>query len=189
MAHHPTCRLAIRYESGFTLVDILMVIAVGSILAGLSVMGFAQASSSLRAKNGVTQVLWQLRLAREYAMNQRRTMQVQLVAPNEIRIVRQEIPTGTTTLNQYFLEGNVQYVQFAGVPDTPDGFGSATPVDFGGQAPAFNAEGHLVDGTGATLSGTIFLGNPGNALTQRAVTVFGGTGRIRVVCRPVCKSA
>ncbi len=172
-------------EAGFTLIELLMVLAIGGTLAAISVMGFAQAATSIRGDNGMVQVMSQLRMARALAINQRRAMEVQFLAPNEIRIVRQDIPAGTTLLNQYFLEGTVQFTQFSGVPDTPDGFGNSSAVDFGGANDfGFLGDGMLVDlsnpaVSGTPISGTVFLGIPNQPGTARAVTVFGGTGRVR----------
>ena len=80
-------------EAGFTLIELLMVVAIGGTLAAISVIGFAQAATSIRGDNGMVQVMSQLRMARDLAINQRRAMEVQFLAPNEIRVVRQEIPT------------------------------------------------------------------------------------------------
>ncbi len=172
-------------ETGFSLIELLMVVAIGGTLAGISIMGFAQAATSMRGDNGMVQVMSQLRMARDLAINQRRVMEVQLLAPNEIRIIRQEIPSGTTMMNQFFLEGTVQFVQFSGVPDTPDGFGDNGPIDFGGANDfGFLGDGMLVDLSnpavaGTPISGTVFLGIPNQPGSARAVTVFGGTGRVR----------
>ena len=172
-------------EAGFTLVELLMVVAVGGTLAGISVMGFANAATSIRGNNGMVQVMSQLRLARDLAISQRRTIEVEFLAPNEIRINRQDIPAGTTLLNQFFLEGTVQFVQFTGVPDTPDGFGASDEIDFDGANDfGFLGDGMLVDLSnpavaGTPVSGTVFLGIPNQPASARAVTVFGGTGRVR----------
>ena len=174
-------------EAGFTLVELLMVVAVGGTLAGMSIMGFANAATSIRGDNGMIQVMSQLRMARDLAINQRRAMEVEFLAPNEIRIVRQDILAGTTLMNQFFLEGTVQFLQFSGVPDTPDGFGDSDAIDFGGnqnQQIGFVGDGMLVDLSnpavaGTPISGTVFLGVPNQSASARAVTVFGGTGRVR----------
>ena len=167
-------------EAGFTLVELLMVVAVGGTLGGISVMGFSNAATSIRGNNGMVQVMSQLRIARDLAISQRRSIQVQFLAPNEIRTTRQEIPAGTTLLNQYFLEGTVQFTQYAGVPDTPDGFGASSAVDLGGADNAFfTGDGMMVDGGGLPVSGSVFLGIPNQPASARAVTVFGGTGRVR----------
>ena len=174
-------------EAGFTLVELLMVVAVGGTLAGISIMGFANAATSIRGDNGMIQVMSQLRMARDLAINQRRAMEVEFLAPNEIRIVRQDILAGTTLMNQFFLEGTVQFLQFSGVPDTPDGFGDSDAIDFGGnqnQQIGSVGDGMLVDLSnpavaGTPISGTVFLGVPNQSASARAVTVFGGTGRVR----------
>ena len=174
-------------EAGFTLVELLMVVAVGGTLAGISIMGFANAATSIRGDNGMVQVMSQLRMARDLAINQRRAMEVEFLAPNEIRITRQDIPAGTTLMNQFFLEGTVQFLQFSGVSDTPDGFGDSDEIDFGGgptQQIGFLGDGMLVDLSnpavaGTPVSGTVFLGIPNQPGSARAVTVFGGTGRVR----------
>ena len=172
-------------EAGVSLIELLMVVAVGGTLAGISIMGFAQAATSMRGDNGMVQVMSQLRMARDLAINQRRTMEIEFLAPNEIRITRQEIPSGTTLMNQFFLEGTVQFVQFSGVPDTPDGFGNGSELDFDSvNDMGFLGDGMLVDlsnpaASGTPISGTVFLGIPNQPASARAVTVFGGTGRVR----------
>lgn len=165
--------------AGFTMMETLMVIAIGAILAGMTIISVDQALRNARGNNGLAGVMSQLRMARDTAVSQRRSVQVEFINPNEIRLTRMEIPGGTTLVNEFFLEGNVQYLQFGGVPDTPDGFGAASPVDFGGQPTTFTAEGMLVDPAGTPLSGSVFLGIANEPTSARAVTVFGGTGRVR----------
>ncbi|MEO2194863.1 MAG: hypothetical protein ABGY72_02070 [bacterium] len=75
-----------------------------------------------------------------------------------MRTTQLDIPSGTTLVNQFFLEGNLEFVRFDTVPDTPDRFGATAPVAFGNETPYFIVDGMLVDGAGATLSGTMFLG-------------------------------
>jgi len=45
---------------------------------------------------------------------------------------------------------------------------------------AFTTEGTFVDGAGDVLNGTLFLGEPGDQHSARAVTIFGPTGLLRV---------
>jgi hypothetical protein len=69
---------------------------------------------------------------------------------------------------------------FDGVPDTPDAFGSATAVDFGGKSPLiFQSDGTLADNLGSPVSGSVFIGQAGHPETARAVTLLGATGRVR----------
>ena len=44
----------------------------------------------------------------------------------------------------------------------------------------FQSDGELVDGaTFQPINGTVFLGFPGKNTSARAITVLGGTGRVR----------
>ena len=166
-------------DIGFTLVELIMVAAIGTILLTITSTSIGHVLERTRGDAALAGVLSQLRQARNLAINRRRTIQVDFVAPNEVRTTQLDIPSGTTLIRQFFLEGNVQFVQFATVPDTPEGFGASTAVDFGNQTPYFIVDGMLVDGAGAPLSGTVFLGLQNEPLSARAVTVFGGTGQVR----------
>ncbi len=166
-------------HSGFTLVELMVVAAIGTILLAITSISIGHVLESTRGDAALAGVLSQLRQARDLAITRRRTIQVDFVAPNEVRTTQLDIPSGTTLINQYFLEGNVQFIRFATVPDTPEGFGAATAVDFGNETPYFIVDGMLVDSSGAALSGTVFLGLQNEPLSARAVTVFGGTGQVR----------
>ena len=73
----------------------------------------------------------------------------------------------------------------SGVPDTPMGFGNKAAIYIGntGGGPAFmefTSTGQFTDQTGFnTLNGTVFIGVTGQTNTARAVTIMGGTGRVR----------
>jgi hypothetical protein len=43
----------------------------------------------------------------------------------------------------------------------------------------FRSTGSFTDSVYSPLNGTIFVGVPNQAFTARAVTIFGGTGRVR----------
>ena len=78
-------------------------------------------------------------------------------------------------------EGNVTYRLVPTVTtDTPDGFGNSTALAFGtATSYTFSTDGTLVDQSGNPLNGTIFLAVVNVAKSQRAVTIMGGTGRVR----------
>ena len=164
---------------GFTLVETLMVVAIGVILLAVTTVSVDHVVETTRGDSALYLVMSQLRQAHDLAINRRRSVQVEFIAPNQIRLTRFEIPSGTTLINDVFMEGHVQFLQFNGVPDTPDGFGNAAAVSFGGDNPVFIADGMSIDHHGAPLSGTVFLGIPNEPASTRAVTVFGGTGHVR----------
>ena len=154
---------------GFVMV--ILAIAVGFYPPAIATI---QGDADMRVQN------WQLKQARELAINQRRTVQLNFVAPNQIQVFRNEIPAGQTLVSQAVLEHNTQYWLFAGQPDTPDGFGRPTAISFSGAATVmFTADGMLTDAAGNPVNGSIFLGQPGRPLTSRALTVFGPTATIR----------
>jgi type II secretory pathway pseudopilin PulG len=169
----------LRSAAGFTLIETLLVVSFFSVMAGITIIAFSAAARQLRGDSNVRIVTWQLQVARELAMSQRRDVEVQFIAPNQIATFRHEIPNGTTLLSTVYLEGNVHYQLFSGVPDTPDAFGNVAPISFG---PAtrlqFTSEGTFVDQVGQPVSGSIFFGVSAQKETARAITVFGPTGRV-----------
>jgi prepilin-type N-terminal cleavage/methylation domain-containing protein len=173
-------RPTVRSAAGFTVTELMVVVAIMGITAAMAVFQAQVSMPSIRGDAGMRVVMAQLNTARELAISQRRNIQVNFVAPNEIQLVRQDIPNGTTVLSLVPFESNVQFLQFAGVPDTPDAFGSASAVDFGAATSMFfTSEGTFIDQSGVALNGTVFLGIPNESRSARAVTILGATGRVR----------
>ena len=142
---------------GFTVPELLMAIALFATLTAIGAVGFTTASQSIRGTSGMQQVITQLRTARDLAISQRRSIEVQFVDPGEIRTIRWEVPNGTTELGRLYLEGAVAFYRFAAVPDTPDGFGISGTVSFQGQTTRFMSDGRWVDGAGTPLSGYLWV--------------------------------
>lgn len=165
---------------GFTLIEMFAVLVVVSVISAIGFGSFGALKDIVQGDADMRLVEWQLKLARETAINQRRSVRVQFTNPNVISVIRNNIPNGTTTLSTIYFEHDAQYLQFNGMPDTPDGFGAAGPVDFGQAATVmFTADGMFTDANGTPVNGTVFIGQPGRPRTARAVTVFGATARIR----------
>ena len=167
-------------DAGFTVIELLGVLVLAGTVLAIGIGGFSTALDTVRGDASMNIVLWQLKLARETAINQRRSVQVTFTNPNYIEVDRREIPEGTTQVSTAVLEHQTQFLLFEGMPDTPDGFGRAAPIDFGEvDSISFNAEGQLVDEAGNIVNGSIFIGKPNAPMTARAVTVFGPTSNIR----------
>jgi prepilin-type N-terminal cleavage/methylation domain-containing protein len=167
-------------DAGFTVIELVVVMAISVTVLSLSLGGFSSALDTVRGDASMNKVQWQLKLAREIAINQRRSVEVRFTPPNFMAVVRRNIPNGETVMSTAVLEHMTNFVVFPAFPDTPDGFGNATAIDFGAaNAVMFTAEGQLVDETGALVNGTIFIGRIGSPMTARALTVFGPTSSIR----------
>ncbi len=170
-------------DAGFSLLELTIVLGLSVVVAGMAVLTTTGAVASARADGAVEAVLRELREARELAISERRNVEVAFVAPNQIQVRRRDVTgtveTGTTLLETVVLEGRSQFNLPAGTVDTPDGFGNDAAVDFGTATTLiFTSEGTFVDQTGDPLNGTVFLSDPQNILSLRAVTVFGPTALV-----------
>lgn len=173
-------RLFAPSERGFSLVETLVVASLAMILMGMAVVQIRTSRASMNADNAMRLVMGELTRARDMAVAQRRNIQVTFHGVNEMRATRIEIPTGTTMLRKTVMEGNIQFKLPSGTPDTTDAFGAAVALDFDGNGTyIFNSDGMLIDSTGNTINGTVFLAAPNDQFATRAVTILGSTGRVR----------
>jgi len=166
-------------QFGYSLLELLFVVALVGTLGGMAVMQMGAIRPVIQGDSAMRVVMGQLNLARERAIAHRRTVEVTFVGTNSVRLTQHDQPSGTTVLSTVPFEGRVQFGLVAGVPDTPDGFGNGTPLQFSSATLLFNTDGVLVDTLGAPVNGTVFLLIPNERLSFRAVTVLGSTGRVR----------
>src|ERR1700676_1921401 len=168
-------------QRGYSMIELLLVLGISGVVMGIAMFQIGAVQPSMKGDGAMRTIMAQLNTARELSITQRRQMQVNFIGTGQIQIVRQEIPAGTTALPTVAVEGGLQYGLIAGIVDTPDGFGlKSTGIAFGtATAYLFSSDGTLIDQNGNPLNGTIFLAIPGVARSFRAVTVMGGTGRIR----------
>jgi prepilin-type N-terminal cleavage/methylation domain-containing protein len=175
------CTRNLRSQSGFSMLEILVVVAIFGVLAAITAVQIGAVRPGLQGDAAMRVVMAQLNSARETAVAQRRLVEVSFYNGNSVRVTRHNFPAGTTTvLNDLPFEGGASYGLILGVGDTPDGFGNAQPISFGAAASIrFNTEGMLVDSGGIPVNGTVFVRIPEQPLSFRAVTVLGATGRVR----------
>ena len=189
-------------EQGFSLVEMVMVVALAFTVMAFAVMNTVGSSQNARANAAMDAVISQLRQAREIAIAKRRNVQVQFTAPNQIQLTILTLPgevvppvIAPTYLNDN-VPGGLTFSVLAGLPDTPMNFGNSTaislqhPTGGGAWTVMFTTSGAFC-GTAqsaATLyqatnnnpvNASLFLGVVGKPTTARAVTVFGATGRVR----------
>ena len=164
---------------GWSLVEIMTVVAVAGVVAATSVPAVRSGLLDATANSAMRQVQGALREAHEAAMTRRRTVRVDFTNPGTIQTFHMEgadaVPLATSVL-----AGTMQYqAPPTGVPDTPDGFGLGPGVSFAGLMTIyFLADGSVTDQNGVPVSGTVYLGSPGQTLV-RAVTVLGPSGRVQ----------
>ena len=167
-------------EAGFSIVEILMVVALMGVLMSIVLIQAGASIPVLKGDGAMRVILAQMRTARDLSVAQRRYMRVTFTLPNEIAIIREEVPgPATTVMATTPLEGDVQFLISAS-RDTGDGFGMSRPIDFGAATSIkFAPDGTLVNQVGQTINGSAFLAIPGAPRSARAITVMGSTGRIR----------
>jgi prepilin-type N-terminal cleavage/methylation domain-containing protein len=174
-------RHGVLRHAGFTMIELLVVVGLVGVLGAMAVMITPRALKTSKADSGMTQVASALRTAREQAISQRRNIRLAFNAPNQIVISRVEVPSGAlTAITTVWFEDGVSFLQFPGVPDTPDAFGNGSATSFGAATSiSFTSEGQLIDQHGDPINGTIFLGRYNDTTSARAVTIFGPTALIR----------
>lgn len=167
-------------DRGFSLPEILMIIAIIGVLFGITIIAFQTAATTIQGDSNMRIIEGQLKYARDIAVSERRVVQVVLTAPNVIQVIRMDRPAGTTLLSSAVLENNTTFRDFDTVPDTPETFGAASVYEPGaGTALRFTSDSMFTDQAGSPVNATIFIGQQGKPLTARAATVFGTTARIR----------
>lgn len=166
-------------RAGFSLFEVLTVIAIVTITSSVALVQMRNTLVILDADKASNLVVAQSRYARQIAVDQRRNVVVDFIAPDRIRITRQDGGGATTVMSDVFLPAGFTFSKPGGVADTPDGYGNATPVYFNGNTSGvFLGDGIFVDGGGIILNGSVFTMR-GSNVTARAVTLTGASGRTK----------
>jgi Tfp pilus assembly protein FimT len=150
-------------------------------MAGVAVVQTTEVFSGIRANEAMQQTISQLRHGRQTAITQRRSIQLQFLDNNQIRLVRNDPNSATTILSTVDLGNDYQFIKFSEIGlDTPDSVGGSAAIYFGSASTyTFRSDGTLVDQNRIPINGTISIGLPEHPESARAVTVVGSTGRIR----------
>jgi prepilin-type N-terminal cleavage/methylation domain-containing protein len=183
-----------RKQAGFTLLESLVVVGIMTILIGMAVFNTTTTMKDYKLTNALDVVVSQLRLARQLAITQRRYVQVVIdqtnTGPDLVQHVNYQILAtanggAVPTLNSAQLPLKTSITIPSGITsDTPMLFGNCAAVCIastsgGPTTMQFGPTGAFTDGANNPVNGTIFLGTTGVNNMGRAITIMGGTGRIR----------
>jgi type II secretory pathway pseudopilin PulG len=184
-----------KQDNGFTLLESVVVLGIMMVMMSFAIFKTTSIMPNYKADAAQDVVVSALRQARQLAITERRDVQVWFdqgfSGPGQVQHINYQVVTilgdqpqpqvsvGLPLGTQFVLEG---------VPDTPMGFGASAAIYIGsngamvGGGPPimkFRSTGSFTDSVYSPLNGTIFVGVPNQAFTARAVTIFGGTGRVR----------
>jgi prepilin-type N-terminal cleavage/methylation domain-containing protein len=188
-----------KSQSGFSTIELLVVIVIIAIISAVAVLGFGTAMRSAHENAAVQLTLKQLRMARQEAVDRRMQYTVTFTLPGTIRTARTTglnplpgvvppPPVVTTIERTVTLPSDVQFTVPAGVPaQAPDNFGAAAfPIDFdqatggGGNTLVFLPDGTAQDNLGNPNNGVIYIARPGDLNSAHAISVWGATGRFKL---------
>jgi prepilin-type N-terminal cleavage/methylation domain-containing protein len=195
--------------SGFSLLEMLMVCALICIIATISFVSMIPIVKQQHVVNAYNTTIAAMRLARDNAVAQRTTYSVTFQnssVPNTI-VVAPVLPTGGSAFTgqqssqTYQLPTDTTFLAQSGLPASqstaPDnyystsllsidlgytangGTGGSSTVYFCPDGSAQDAEDGTGNCSGSWDGGVVYISQSGNILSSRAVTLWGGTGRIR----------
>lgn len=188
-------------ESGFTLLEMVTVLAISIVVSVVSVMSLIPMLKAQRVTNAYNTTLSAMRLARDNAISQRTSYSVTFASSSSSNTIT-VTPTlstfqGAQNTQVYSLPSDVTFNVQTGFPAIgPDKYGTGLyAIDFGytanggtgGQSTVYfcpdgsaqDAEGGAGNCSGSWDGGVVYLGRPSEILSSRAITLWGGTGRIR----------
>ncbi len=187
--------------SGFSLLEMMIVLAVMLIMTAVGLMSLMPAVQQQHVTNAYNTTMAAMRQARDNAVSQRTSYTVTFAngaVPNTVTMAPTLTFPGDQRIVIYQLPTDVQFV--APVPAVlppPDNYGAGTnAIDFGytasvnaggttqtvvyfcpdgsAQTAACDAGGYAVNWDG----GVVYMALPGNVMSSRAISLWGGTGRI-----------
>lgn len=180
-------------DCGFTIIELCVSVSIILIISAIAIIQLTPTLKNTRSDTALREIVDQMRQAREYAIANRRYVQVSFATVNglaQITITQKNSLTANAGADKVLsvvpLQSPMQFTLFAAKGDTPDAFGSAAAIEFAGVnggPPAgmyFQSDGELVAAvTYLPINGTVFLGATADPSTARAMTVLGTTGRVR----------
>jgi type II secretory pathway pseudopilin PulG len=180
-----------KQDNGFTLLESVVVLGIMMVMMSFAIFKSTNIMPNYKADGAQDVVVSTLRQARQLAITERRDVQVWIdqgfSGPDSVQHINYQVVTiagdPPQALVSFGLPKQTQFV-LEGVADTPMGFGNSNAVYIGNVSggPAimkFRSTGAFTDSLYNPQNGTVFVGIPSQPFTARAVTIMGGTGRVR----------
>ncbi len=188
-------------QAGFSLLEITIVATIVLAATAAAFLNIVPSIRTSRSNAAMELVLGEMRRAHERAVDERRIYRVTFTAPNTIQVEVGTVAVVGTTITDSApvfvpaqaplpLPGAVQFIVVPGIPtnslNTPDGFGVGNnPIDFdqgnggAGTQIYFEPDGRALDAGNRLNSGVVYMAEPGNLFSSRAVSLYGSTGRTK----------
>lgn len=172
-------------ERGFSLLEMLVTIAIIMVVCGMAVFEVMPALRSAHMDAASALVQTQLRAARARAIGDRGEVIVTFSTAGTISTTAPNIANFLATTVP--LPGDVQFYIYGGLPNTPDNFAPAgRAIDFDQAGAAgnslkirFEPNGSAIDDAGSANNGAVYIAEANNLGSQRAITLLGATSRVR----------
>ena len=190
-----------RTECGFSMTELAVVVTIILIVLAAALINMVPSIKNSKSNSAMELVMGELRRAHERAIDERRIYRVTFVPPQSIQVDVGQVPNVATTISRssptfvqaqgpLALPTGIQFIVVPGIPTsaaaTPDGFGSgANAIDFdvenggGGTQIYFQPDGSALDGANRLNDGVVYMAEPTNLFSSRAVSLFGSTGRVK----------
>jgi prepilin-type N-terminal cleavage/methylation domain-containing protein len=197
----PQQRHLSRIERGFSMTELVVVVAIVLVVLAIALANIVPSLKNSKSNAALELVMGELRRAHERAIDERLIYRVTFVAPQTLQVDVGQVAIASTTVTRsapvfvpvqppLTLPTGIQFTTVAGIPTgaatTPDGFGSgATAIDFdianggGGTQIYFQPDGSALDGANRLNDGVVYMAEPNNLSSSRAVSLFGSTGRVK----------
>jgi type II secretory pathway pseudopilin PulG len=190
-----------RMEFGFSMTELAVVVTIILIVTAAAVITMVPSLKTSKSNSAMELVMGELRRAHERAIDERRIYRVTFVAPQTIQLDVGQVGNVATTItgssptfvqaqSPLLLPTGLQFIVVPGIPTgaaaTPDGLGSGTnAIDFdvenggAGTQIYFQPDGRALDGANRLNDGVVYMAEPTNLFSSRAVSLLGSTGRVK----------
>jgi prepilin-type N-terminal cleavage/methylation domain-containing protein len=178
-------------QRGFSLLELLIVISIGMIMAGVTFMALKPLLNENHVDQAYDTTLTALRNYRNQSISTSVRYIVFFTAPGTLTVQRWNyavpVSPAPVTVATFKLPSDIQFAVQPGYPNPgPDNFGTGTTAVtvnncalVGTNCLIFYPDGSAQDDLGNFNSGVVYLSRANDMYSSRALSIFGTTGRIR----------